>query len=225
MVVLIINKYMMVTVALFGATGKTGSILFKKLISRGYSVRVLVRNPAKLNYSGNQLTVIQGDVLNEKDVFGVLEKSDVVINVIGHVKGCPPDLQTMASRNILAGMRKFGITRLINLTGGGVKVEGDHPKWPDKLIIFIMKNFVGKAMRDRLNDGDNHVKLISNSNYDWTIVRAPVLLPGKAKGKTSIGMVGHIPGFSLTFEDLTDQIIKILEEKSFIRQYPYVTNG
>lgn len=215
----------MVTVALFGATGKTGSILLPKLISGGYSVRVLVRNPAKLNYSNNQLIVNQGDVLNEKDVFGVLEKSDAVINVIGHVKGCPPDLQTVASRHILNGMQKFGITRLINLTGGGVNVEGDKPKLPDKLIMFIMKNLVGKAMRDRLTDGDNHVKLISQSKLEWTIVRAPVLLPGKAKEKTRIGMVGHIPGFSLTFEDLTDQIMKILKDKSFIRQYPYITNG
>lgn len=213
------------TIALFGATGKTGSILVKKLTAKGYPVRALVRNPAKLKFSDNLLTVFQGDVLNEQSVLKVLEKSDVVINVIGHVKGCPPDLQTIASRNILSGMNKLGITRLIDLTGGAVKVEGDDPKWPDKLIAFIMKNLAGKAVRARFTDGENHVKLISRSNLEWTVIRAPVLLPGKAKGRTSIGMVGHIPGYSLTFEDLTDKIINILEDKSFVRQYPYITNG
>lgn len=213
------------TIALFGATGKTGSILVKKLTAKGYHLRALVRNPSKLSYLNALLTAVQGDILNEQSVYKVLEKSDVVINVIGHVKGCPPDLQTQASRNILHGMNKLGITRLINLTGGAVKVVGDDPKWPDKLIAFIMKNLAGKAVRARFTDGENHVKLISKSNLDWTIVRAPVLLPGKAKGRTSIGMVGHIGGYTLTYEDLTNQIIHILEDKSFIHQYPYITNG
>ncbi len=215
----------MQTIALFGATGKTGRILVKKLTGKGYPVRALVRNPAKLSYSNPGLTVVQGDILNEQSVHKVLENTDVAINVIGHVKGCPPDLQTVASRNILKGMNKLGITRLIDLTGGAVKVEGDNPKWPDKLIAFIMKHLAGKAVRARFTDGEEHVKLISKSNLDWTIVRAPVLLPGKPKGRTSIGMVGHIGGYSLTYEDLTDQIVNILKDKSFIHQYPYMTNG
>ncbi|NJK93618.1 MAG: NAD(P)H-binding protein [Bacteroidales bacterium] len=215
----------MKTIALFGSTGKAGRVLLKKLLDKGYVVKVLVRNPAKLSFTHSQLSVIQGDVLNMEDVVKAIEKSEVIINVIGHVKGCPPDLQTRASKNILSGMQQSGITRLINLTGGGVKVESDNPGWIDRMLVFTMKNLLGKSLRNRMVDGDNHVALISKSKADWTIVRAPVLLPGKAKGKTRIGNVGHIPGYSLTFEDLTDQIIRILEEKSFVRQYPYITNG
>lgn len=213
------------TIALFGATGKTGRILLRKLLDKGYPVRALVRNPTKITVTNPLLVVIRGNVQDEVQVKQVLEKSDAVINVIGHVKGCPPDLQTQASRNILRGMRKLGITRLIDLTGGGVSVDGDDPGWFDRLIVFVMRNLAGKSARNRLTDGIDHVRLISRSTMEWTIVRAPLLLPGKAKGRTSIGMVGHIPGFSLTFEDLTDQIINILEDKSFVRQYPYITNG
>lgn len=215
----------MKTIALFGATGKTGKILLEKLIKKGYPVRVLVRNPAKLKINDPLLFVMQGNVFNEAEVYRCLDKSDVVINVIGHVKGSPADLQTIAIRNILNGMSKLGLTRLINLTGSGVKAEGDHPKWFDRLVVFGMRNLLGKAVRSRITDGENHVKLISKSNIEWTVVRAPVLLPGKAKGRTIIGMVGHIPGYSLTYEDLTDQIINILEDKSFVKQYPYITNG
>lgn len=215
----------MKTIALFGATGKTGKILLRKLTEKGYLVRVLVRNPAKLKITDSLVSVIQGNVLDETAVFKCLEKSDIIINVIGHVKGSPANLQTIAVQNILKGMRKLGLTRLIDLTGSGVKEDGDHPKWFDRLVVFVMRNLLGKAVRNRLTDGENHVELISKSNLEWTVVRAPVLLPGKAKGRTSIGMVGHIPGYSLTYEDLTDQIINILEDKSFVRQYPYITNG
>jgi putative NADH-flavin reductase len=214
----------MKTIALFGATGKTGSILLKKLVAKGYSVKVLVRNPAKLTFTDSLITVLQGDILDVQSVYNVVEKSDAVINVIGHVKGCPPDLQTVASRNILESMKKFGLTRLMSLTGGGVAVNGDNPGILDKSVVFVMKNLAGKSAKNRLVDGENHVKMISKSSIDWTIIRAPVLLPGNAKGKTCIGLVGHIPGITLTFEDLTNKMIQILEDKSYIRQYPYITN-
>jgi putative NADH-flavin reductase len=215
----------MKTIALFGATGKTGKILLRKLTAKGYKIRVLVRNPAKLKITNPLVSVVQGNVLDENAVLKCLEGCDIVINVIGHVKGSPADLQTVAIRNIITGMRKLGITRLIDLTGSGVKVEGDHPKWFDRAVVFIMRNLLGKAVRNRLTDGENHVKSLSKSELEWTIVRAPVLLPGKAKGRTCIGMVGHIPGYSLTYEDLTDQILNITEDKSFVKQYPYITNG
>lgn len=215
----------MKTVALFGATGKTGKILLHKLLNKGYSIRVLVRTPSKLKINHPLLSVIQGDILDGAKVLQTLEKSDVIINVIGHVKNCPPDLQTRATENILSGMRKLGLTRLIDLTGGGVKVQGDDPGLIDRFIVFVMRNLVGNAVRNRILDGEKHVELISGSPMEWTIVRAPVLLPGKAKGRTSIGMVGHIPGYSLTYEDLTNQILNILEDKSFVHQYPYITNG
>jgi putative NADH-flavin reductase len=215
----------MKTIALFGSTGKAGKILLNKLLAKEYNIRVLVRTPAKLKRNHPHLSVIQGDILDASKVLQTLEKSDVIINVIGHVKNCPADLQTRATENILSGMRKQGITRLIDLTGGGVKVQGDNPGLIDRFIVFIMRNLAGNSARNRLLDGENHVALISRSALEWTIVRAPVLLPGKAKGRTTIGMVGHIPGYSLTFEDLTNQIINILEDKSFVHQYPYITNG
>lgn len=215
----------MITISLFGATGKTGRILLKKLTERNFRVRVLVRDPAKIKLTNPLVTVIQGDILDPAKVFVCLENSEAAINVIGHVKGCPPDLQTRAIKNILTGMSKNNISRLINLTGSGVKVDGDDPGWFDKLVVFTMRNLLGNSVKNRLIDGINHVALISKTNLEWTVVRAPVLVPGKAKGRTSIGMVGHIPGYSLTYEDLTDQIINIFEDKTFVRQYPYITNG
>ncbi|HEX3006471.1 MAG TPA: NAD(P)H-binding protein [Bacteroidales bacterium] len=216
----------MATIALFGASGKTGRILLSKLLLKGHTVKALVRNPAKLaNIKESRLVVVEGDALDEDSVLMTLRNSDAVINVIGHVKGCPPDLQVQASVLIIKGMKKLGMMRLIDLTGSAVTVDGDNPGFFDKMVAFAMKNLLGKAVKHRFTDGENHVRIISKSKLDWTVVRAPVLLKGKAKGKTRTGLVGHIPGFSLMYEDLTDEIVKILEEKSYIRQYPYITNG
>jgi len=37
--------------------------------------------------------------------------------------------------------------------------------------------------------------------------------------------VGHISGFSLTYEDLADEIVNILQKNLYIHQLPYITNG
>lgn len=213
------------TIALFGMTGKTGLVLVKKLLENNYLVKALVRKPDSLSFSSPNLTLNQGNVLNEEQVKETIRDTDAVINVIGHVAGSPPDLQTIASKHILKAMNELKVQRLINLTGGGVKVEGDNPGFIDRMVVFIMKNLVGNAMQNRLKDGDDHVRIIRGTNLDWTIVRAPVLLARPAKGKTSIGMVGQIAGYSLTFEDLTDEIVNILKKDLYFRQFPYITNG
>jgi len=215
----------MKTIALFGATGKTGNILLKKLLEDNFMVKALVRSPEKLRIASQNLTVIQGDVLITEDVFEVVSDTNAVISVIGHVKQCPPDLQTRAVKNILSVMNRTGIKRLINLTGSGVKIPGDYPGLPDRIIAFAMKNLLGKAIRNRFIDGENHVRLISESDTDWTVVRSPVILSRSAKGRVETGCVGCIGGYSITVGDLTDFIIKVLSENTYIRDYPYVTNG
>jgi putative NADH-flavin reductase len=216
---------MIKSVALFGLTGKTGSIIAKKLLTKNYHVKALVRNPLNVSLYSKDLTILKGDVLNESEVKETIRDTDAVITVIGHVKGCLPDLQTLAIKNLLKMMDELNIRRLIDLTGGGVSGEGDNPDLIDRTVTFIMKNLAGKGMKDRFADGDSHVRLIRSTDLDWTIVRAPVLIPRPAKGKTSIGSVGHISGYSLRYEDLADEIINILENNLFVRQLPYITNG
>lgn len=210
---------------MFGMTGKTGLVLVKKLLENNYLVKALLRNPGSLSFSSPNLIINQGNVLNEEHVKETIRDTDAVISVIGHVAGCPPDLQTIASKHIVKAMNELKVQRLINLTGGGVKAEGDDPGFIDRMVVYIMKNLAGKAMQNRLKDGDNHVHIIRATSLDWTIVRAPVLLAKPAKGKTSIGMVGHVAGYSLTFEDLSDEIVNILKNDLYFRQFPYITNG
>jgi putative NADH-flavin reductase len=211
-------------IALFGATGKTGKILLKKLLEHDFKVKALVRSPEKLSVSSPNLVVIKGDVLVATDVLEAVRDTDAVISVIGHVRNCPPDLQSQTIKYILSAMKRTGIKRLINLTGGGVKVAGDNPRLPDRILAFAMKNLLGKAIRNRFIDGENHVQLIKQSDADWTVVRSPFIHSRPAKGIVNVGCVGCIKGYSITTDDLTDFIIKILEKNSNIREFPYVTS-
>ncbi len=121
------------TIALFGATGKTGRLVLDKALASGASVRVLVRDPAKLTASSDRLNVIQGDVLDPPRVMETVAGSDVVISVFGQVKGSPRTLQTDGTRNIAAAMTSAGVRRIISLSGGGLR-STDTPDQPSSQI-------------------------------------------------------------------------------------------
>ncbi len=157
-------------IALFGATGRTGNEFLKIATEQGYAVRALVRDTSKLQFKHPQLEVVQGDVLEPKDVLDAVRGTDVVASLFGHVKNSPDNLQTSGTRNITEAMKELGVSKIISLSGGGLPFpEKDEPKFADKLIRFIMKVAFAKV----LNDAIAHHKVLANSGLDWIIVRGP----------------------------------------------------
>lgn len=211
----------MKTIALFGATGQTGSEYLKLALAKNYKVKALVRNPSKLTANAENLEVIKGDVLNVEDVKKTVDGADVVVSLFGHVKNSPEWLQTDGTKNIIRAMREKGVSRIISLSGGGLPFpEKDKPKFPDKMIRTMMKLFVPKI----LNDAIEHHKVLKESGLDWTIVRGPRLTNDPAKGTYRVGWVGVNASTKVGRADLADFIIKETEEGKFSRQMPFVSN-
>jgi putative NADH-flavin reductase len=48
-----------------------------------------------------------------------VQGADAVVSVLGHVKGSPKDVQTVATRHMVAAMKAHGVERIISLTGAG----------------------------------------------------------------------------------------------------------
>merc|ERR1711970_879491 len=65
------NMWVAKTVSIIGATGKTGMWAMKGALQRGYTVRVLARNPAKVK-------TILGTLFGEEEADAQLEKVVVV---------------------------------------------------------------------------------------------------------------------------------------------------
>lgn len=214
-------------IALFGATGKTGKIFLRKALEKGHEVTALVRNPKNLGVENEKLSMVEGSLLYQQDILDTLKDAELVVNLSGHVKDSPPDLQLNSIKIIVNGMRENGIKRIITLTGGGVRDhKNDRPKFIDKLIVFIMKNLAGKGTRNALLDGIAHIDYLRNQkDIEHTIVRGPMLKDEPAKGTIEVGHIGTVQGIKLTREDLAEFIIAEIESKKFINQMPFVTNG
>ena len=216
----------MTTIAIFGATGRTGVLFVEKALAAGHSVRALVRNPKKMTVKHKNLHLITGDALNAADVQKTIAGADGVVSCLGQDAASQPDFQTRATRLIIAAMQQQGIRRLVSLTGGGVRdAARDKPGFMDNLIVFIMKNVAGKMAKNALTDGISHAEAIKATNLDWTIARGPMLTEDPAKGSYVVGDVGTVKGIKLTRTDLAEFMLREFTEKKYLRQMPFVTNG
>lgn len=206
-------------IAIFGASGRTGLPLVEQALAAGHSITALVRDPARLPLQHDQLTIIKGDVADTEAVARTITGADAVISVIGHRRDSPPDLQTVATRNIIAAMQQQGVRRLISLTGAGVPAPQDQPGLLDHLIKLALKTLSGNVLRD----AESHAALIRNAPLDWTIVRAPMLTDGPPSGAYRVGWVGVNAGPRVARADVADFLLKQLSDPAYVNQAPVVS--
>lgn len=208
-------------IALVGGTGKTGNLFLEKALHLGHEVRALARDPQKIRLKHPNLHVVKGDVLNVKDVDTLLEGTDIVFSLFGHVKGSPPNLQSDGTRNLVEMMKAHNMSRIISLSGGGLSFpEKDQPGIPDKLIRLIMKI----AVPNILNDAKAHAKVLRQADVKWIIVRAPRLTNDPEKGTYRVGWVGVNSSTKITRGDLANFLTTLIEERNYIHQMPFVSD-
>lgn len=133
---------------MFGATGRTGSRVLERVLAAGHEVRVLVRDPAKLGDVADRVVVVVGDVLDAGAVDRTVAGAEVVLALFGQVTGSPVDLQTRGTRLIVQAMQRHGVSRLVTLSGGGLRAPQDRPKLPDRVIRTLLRLLAARVLAD-----------------------------------------------------------------------------
>lgn len=210
----------MTTIALFGATGRTGRRVLDRALAAGYAVRAVVRDPATVDREHANLTVIRGDVVDPSAVAEAVVGSDVVLSLFGQVKGSPRTLQTDGTRVIVEAMRAAGVRRIVSLSGGGLRDRRDRPKAADHVIRFLLRTLSGHV----LADAQGHLEVLQGSGLDWTVVRAPRLTEEPGRGTYRQGWVGVGTGTSISRDDLADFILTQVEDRRFVGRLPFVSS-
>jgi uncharacterized protein YbjT (DUF2867 family) len=106
-----------------GATGYVGGRLIPRLLEQGYQVRVLVRDPARLEGRSwrDRVEVVRGDVLDQASLPAALAGVDATYYLIhsmrGHVDFGRRDLR--AARAFAAAAAEQGVARIVYLGGLG----------------------------------------------------------------------------------------------------------
>ena len=207
------------TIALFGATGRTGRRVLERLLDAGHEVRVLVRTPSKLQRSDARLAVIQGDVTDPGAVAETIAGAEAVLSVFGQVKGSSRTVQAEGTRTIVEAMKRLGVRRLVTLSGGGLRDPQDRPKAADKVIVVLLKLLSGHV----LADAQGHLEVLKASDLEWTVVRGPRLTEKPGTGNYRVGWVGVDAGTQVSRDDLATFIVTQIDDRSFVHAMPFVS--
>lgn len=206
-------------ISVLAANGKSGKACVRALLDAGYIVRAGVRGSHDY-ISSERLDVIECDALKSEEVDQLVDGCDAVVSMIGHIPGSPPRLQTEAISNVLAAMRRHGVTRLISLTGTGVRFDGDRPSIVDRLANVAIK----LIDPNRIRDGIEHAEALKRSQLDWTMIRVLKLSNGKHEGGVTFSLTGPAE-FITPRRRVAAATVQLLKENNYIRQAPIITGG
>ena len=206
-------------IVIFGATGKTGHHLVAQALSAGHEVRAFVRDASRLPMRHERLQIVEGDVLDATWVEQAVSNTDAVLSALGHTKTSTNGVQTVGMENIVGAMKKNGVSRLVSLTGAGVRDEKDSPKLVDRVFGLLLK-LLQPAV---LEDAERHAEVIKASDLDWVIMRAPRLTDGPKTGEYRVGYVGKNSGTKISRADVADFMLRQLIDDEYLRQQPMIS--
>lgn len=206
-------------IVVFGASRGAGLQVVKQALDAGHSVTAFVRYPEKFAVKHRNLIVFKGDSMDVTAVDNAIAGQEAVISTLGPTRPPVPHMMETSAKNIVAGMKKHGVCRLISTTGAGVRQPEDKPKLIDYFIGFLL-NLMAK---DVVLDSAENVKVIQASDLDWTVVRFPRLMDGEDTGKYRVGFVSKESGTQISRADAADFVLKELEEKKWLRKMPSVS--
>ncbi|MES2631054.1 MAG: NAD(P)H-binding protein [Patescibacteria group bacterium] len=203
-------------IAVIAANGRSGKAFVEAALEAGHIVHAGSFTPGTLKPHPN-LIEIKCDATNEADVANLLLNQEAVASFIGHVKGSSPTVQTDATGVTVKVMQKLGISRLVSLTGTGVRFPGDKITLTDRFLN------IGVSVVDpnRVSDGRMHVEAIKKSGLDWTVIRV-LKLQNVLPKPFSLQLNGPTKPF-VGREEVALAVLEVLEQASFIQQAPIIS--
>lgn len=203
-------------IAVIAANGRSGQTFVEKALQSGHEIRGGILGKSFLPDHPNLIT-LTCDATNQEEVKTLIHDCDAVVTLIGHVKGSAPDVQTKAIKTIISAMESEKISRLVSLTGTGVRFPGDKVTLTDRFLNL------GVRLVDpsRVSDGKKHVNELQKSNLGWTIIR--VLKLQNTEPKPFALNENGPPKTIVSREEVASAILQVLENQSFIKKSPIIS--
>ena len=198
----------------FGATGKTGWHVWRNALDRGHDVTAFARSPQKIEGAAG-LRVARGDAMDAASVADAVAGHDAVIVALGSKNLRDRTTLTTGTRNVLDGMTRHAVERLVVLSAAGVGESRGQVPLPARLLFSTL-------LRNIHADHTAQEALVRASAVDWTIVRAAILHDGPASGNvtaTNMGKMGRIAR-----ADLAAFLVEEAQDGTYSKQAIAVTS-
>lgn len=156
--------------AVFGASGRTGSELLRLAEGRGWSVRALVR-PSSTCGPRPGLEVLRGTLESAPDVRAAIQGAEAVFCVFGPRTAKSPPFCAGATALILSAMRASGPRRLICMTGAMVGEPSSNVSLPMRVMAALYR----RQCPELAADASAQERAVIDSDLAWTLVKPPRL--------------------------------------------------
>ena len=195
-------------IALIGASGNIGSKITQELLSRGFNVTAIARNPEKVD-ANEGVTPVAGDILQPQQLAETLKGHDAVI--------CAASFIPNESEKLLEAIRLSGVNRYLMVGGAASLLNEDGVKVWDTLegLPEGVMNYIKEGMRalDLLKEADD---------FDWTFLSPAVVIgPGERTGSFRLGkdnVVADENGESkISYDDYAIALVDELEQGNNIK--------
>ncbi len=204
-------------IALYGATGKSGSAILTELLSRGHQVTAIVRDPAKLAARPG-LTIKQGTVDSASAIAAAIPAAaDAVVSAYA------PPLTKEGVRELIPVTQHFidavkqtGTKRFLFVGGAGSLFVAPG-------VTLIASGYLPESYMDIAVAHADALELIQKSDINWTCFSpAGFFEPGPRTGMFRIAkddLVADAQGNSkISFDDYAIALVDELENPHYQRQ-------
>jgi putative NADH-flavin reductase len=208
--------------AIFGATGATGTSLTEQARAAGHEVTAIVRDPARLSILAHErLWVVTADVMDPGSIAPALDGADAVISAIGPRGTGPTTVIRDSVRSIVQAMEKTGVRRFVQVSGSIVADEGESPYMRYLIKPVARRTFLRHVCAD-MRGGEEAIR---QSGLDWTILRPPALTSKAATGRYRTAIDANLPhGFSVSRADLAACILGLLDDPKVVSRHVGIAN-
>ncbi|MEI8046214.1 MAG: NAD(P)H-binding protein [Bacteroidota bacterium] len=164
-------------IVIFGASGKTGTLLTKQALSKGHQVTAYLRREGALAQNHPNLRIVIGNLDNKGKLKEALQEADVVFSTLGggSLTKHAPDI-IAGINNIVTIMEQPGTKRFIYLSSIGA---GESRNLMGSIARFLIADVM---LRVPLADHSANEQRIMKSKLQWTLVRPGGLTDGSWTG-------------------------------------------
>ncbi|MGB3806069.1 MAG: SDR family oxidoreductase [Erythrobacter sp.] len=210
----------MTRILLFGATGDTGRKVLDQALDRGLHVRAAERDfPADFR-SHEQLEKRNGNLLTG-GLDELMDDVECVVSAVGLPRDPqtllrPPPLYTEGAVNLIEGMRKARVKRLVVISAAFADPDATVPTWFRAATRPLDRIFRQMGEMERI--------LRVSQDIDWTAVRPGWLLNRPHTGEFSVSTEDMPAGTLRTRRaDLAHFMLDCALEDRHVRETPFIT--
>jgi putative NADH-flavin reductase len=184
-------------IALFGATGRTGSAVLERALLRDHDVVALTRSLERLPETDG-LTRILGDATDPEAVRSVLEGTQAVISALG---ARTPDTAELsdATAGVIGGCEQAGVRRIAIVSQVGVFLSKTRPEF-------------AHVREEHLRN----LSMLRASSLAWTALAPAGIDDRSGDGAYTAVVDARAPEWQISRFDLADALLDAIERDEWI---------